>query len=76
MAVEEFEGISKFPEPKSEGTLIILLSVLVLLNDLVWNFSKNLYETYRMRGKMKALTSYRAISSKRPGLNFFSENLY
>ena len=24
-------------------TLIILLSVLVLLNDLVWNFSKNLY---------------------------------
>ena len=54
-----------------QSTLTILLSVLVLLNDLVWNFSKNLYETYRTIQNFWVLTAYRTVSIKRPGLIFF-----
>ena len=51
-------------------TLITLLSVPVLLNDLVWNFSKNLYYTYRMITKQPVVNSLTYCSIKQPGLNF------
>ena len=49
-------------------TLTTLLSVLVLLNDLVWYFSKNLYQTYRTIQFFWVWTVYRTVSIKRPGL--------
>ena len=36
-------GVRLHNQLRCPPTLITLLTVLVLLNDLVWNFSKNLY---------------------------------